>query len=173
MSNPDPSKLSKRALLEMVFENTNLLLGRPKGFSFKFGPVQEKNVTGEHMADIPTLVLTDNQNCPVSLESDDIQNNPSPFTGTQPVQWTTSDPTIAAFQSNGTDPLFLNGTIVTTGKLGNCQLSVIGLDAENNQVPGIFNLQVTPSKAVKFAPKFGAPVEKTPPAPASGAPTSK
>ena len=113
------------------------------------------------MPEIPTLVLEDNTNCPVNLEADDIENNPSPFTGAQPVQWTTSDPTIASF--TGSSPDNLNGTIVTTGKLGTCQMSALGLDAQGNQIPGIFNLQVVASKAVKFAPKFGTPVVKTTP----------
>ncbi len=101
--------------------------------------------------------LKDNQHVSVTLTEKDAAGNPVPFDLPTPPVWTSSDDTIVTV-SVSTDGS--NADIVTTGKLGDAQITVNGTTADGRSIVGRGDLTVTTSAPTTFELVFGTPADK-------------
>lgn len=103
--------------------------------------------------------IKDNQTVSVTLEVDDVANNPiANAVFTVPPGWQSSDPTIVTV-SAAADGLSAN--VTTTGKLGQAQITVTGTAVDGRTITGIGDVSVVTSGPATFKLNFGTPVDKT------------
>lgn len=103
------------------------------------------------------LILTDVQHVAISLEADDAAGNSVPFNFPTPPTWSSSDPTIVTVSPNADGS---NADVVTTGKLGDAQVSVTGTSASGDALTGLLDVTVATSKATTFKLVAGIPADK-------------
>ena len=106
---------------------------------------------------MPNLVLTDSQQCDLSIQPVDKKGRPAPVDGV-PV-WGSSDDTVLTVQA-GADGL--TATIVA-GNPGTAQVNVTAdadLGAGNVPISGVLDVEVTAGAAVSVAISAGTPTEQ-------------
>lgn len=104
------------------------------------------------------LILTDTQQVDLTVAFLDKANNPAPVDGV-PV-WSSSDDTVLTVTA-GADGL--SATAVTTGKLGQAQVSVTAdadLGAGTTSISGVLDVSVQAGAAVVANIAAGTPTEK-------------
>jgi hypothetical protein len=149
---------TKRTLLKRIDRNVQALLSLfPARLRLHFGtPVTRSNLPQGTQT---MQTLKDNQTVPVTLEVDDVANNPiTDAVFTIPPGWQSSDPTIVTV-SAAADGLSAN--VVTTGKLGQAQITVTGTAVDGRIITGIGDVSVVTSGPATFKLNFGTPVDKT------------
>lgn len=103
------------------------------------------------------FIIKDTQNFSITLEADDAANNPVPLAFATPPQWSTSDSTILTVSANEDGSI---AGFVTTGKLGDVQISVQAIDNDGVAIIGTLPVSVVASKAVKFVLRPNPPTDK-------------
>lgn len=106
-----------------------------------------------HMA----TTLKDSEHVSVTLTEKDAAGNPVPFNLPAPPTWTSSDETIVTVSPNADGS---NADVVTTGKLGDAQITVSAALANGTVITGIGNVTVVVGDATTFELTFGVPVAK-------------
>jgi len=109
------------------------------------------------------LLLTDLQQVDLSVAFTDAAGNPAPVDGA-PV-WSSSDETVLTVTASADG---MTATAVTTGKLGQAQISVTGdadLGAGTTSVAGTLDVTVQASAAVAANIGAGTPTDKVPATP--------
>lgn len=102
--------------------------------------------------------LKDNQTVLVTLEVDDVANNPiTDAVFTIPPGWQSSDSSIVTVEAA---PDGLSANVVTTGKLGQAQITVTGTAVDGRVITGIGDVSVVTSGPATFKLNFGTPVDK-------------
>lgn len=149
---------TKRTLLKRIDRNVRALLSLfPASLRLHFGtPVTRDNLP---QGTTTMTTLKDNQTVTVTLEVDDVANNPiTDAVFTAPPAWQSSDPTIVTV-SPAADGL--SASVVATGKLGQAQVTVTATTVDGRTITGIGEASVVTSGPATFKLNFGTPVDKT------------
>ncbi len=149
---------TKRTLLKRIDRNVRAMLSLfPASLRLHFGtPVTRDNLP---QGTTTMTTLKDNQTVSVTLEVDDVANNPiANAVFSVPPGWQSSDPTIVTV-SAAADGLSAN--VTTTGKLGQAQITVTGTAVDGRTITGIGDVSVVTSGPATFKLNFGTPVDKT------------
>ncbi len=149
---------TKRTLLKQINRNVRAMLSLfPASLRLHFGtPVTRDNLP---QGTTTMTTIKDNQTVSVTLEVDDVANNPiANAVFTVPPGWQSSDPTIVTV-SAAADGLSAN--VTATGKLGQAQITVTGTAVDGRTITGIGDVSVVTSGAATFKLNFGTPVDKT------------
>lgn len=117
------------------------------------GPVSTMTVEKREQITMASLILTDVQECPLTVAPVDAKGNPAVLQGV-PV-WTSTDPTIISVEASQDG---LSAVVAAVGKLGTAQVD-INLDG----VSGVLDVEVRGSDAVSLAINAGTPVVIPPP----------
>lgn len=105
-----------------------------------------------------STTLTDIQHVATTLETDDAAGNPiADAVFTIPPGWQSSDPTVVTVTPAADG---LSADIVTTGKLGQAQITVTGTSVDGRTITGIGDVSVVTSGPATFRLNFGTPVDK-------------
>ena len=144
----------------------------PPSLSFRIGPISERgpakpsiDITPNDLALVELvigeqtmLVLTDIQQCLLSVAPVDAAGNPGKIDG-QPA-WSVSNPDVLALTVNEDG---LSALVATTGKLGTCQVSVkadADLGEGVKEITGVLDVEVQGSEAVNLNITAGTPENK-------------
>lgn len=148
---------TKRTLLERIDANVRALLAKQqkRQFTFRIGPVGTRTPTQGNPP--MALILTDIQHVAVTLEADDAAGNAVAFDFPTPPTWSSSDPSIATVSPNADGS---NADVATTGKLGDVQISVSGVDGAGDTITGLLDITVVTSRATTFKLVAGIPADK-------------
>lgn len=135
-----------------------LLLRKPKPkeqgkATFTVGPVsQDSPKEGSPMS----LILTDEQKCPLAVAFTTAAGNPAPVDGTP--SWNVSNPEVIPNLEVSEDGM--SAVIRRPGALGVCQVSVTA-DADLGegvvQITGVMDVEVKPAQAVNVGITAGTP----------------